>query len=320
MPTETVLDHEIYYEQAGSEGIPLVFLHGIPTNGAQWAEVQRLCAPYCRTYNVDLIGFGRSDKPLEDWAYTFENDARILEALMDAWGHDEMVVVGDDLGGGIALRFAATYPGRTDLCVAVDPVAYDQWPVAEIETIARWDELEGVVSDRIFEMQAQQYPMLLGLFLRRMVYRDANVTGVDMRAYREPYETVDYAAGGSFLEGDAGYGDLQLDAIRALARRAAALDPDWMLELPYENVTCPCMIAWGREDEFMDPSARYRLKRDIENAPVRLELIEEAGHLPMLDRPELVAERLLDFVTEYRGVDAVAEPYTGIAPGRPERE
>lgn len=315
MPTETVHDHEIYYERAGSDGIPLVFLHGIPTNGAQWSDVQRLCAPYCRTYNVDLIGFGRSAKPLEGWEYTFENDVRILEGLVDAWGHDDVVVVGDDIGGGIALTYAATASDRVDLCVAVDPVVYDQWPVAEVEAFARWDELEGLVSDKIFEMQAQQFPMLLGLAIRRMVYRDANVTGVDMRPYREPYETVDYAAGGSFLDGDAGYGDLNLDAIRALARRAATFDPNWMIDLQYEDITSPCMIAWGREDEFMDPSARYQVKRDIRNAPVRLELIDEAGHLPMLDRPDAVADLVLDFVTEHRGVDAVARRYTGASPG-----
>lgn len=41
---------------------------------------------------------GKSDKPLGGWDYTFANDARIVEALMDEWGHDEMIVVSDDWG------------------------------------------------------------------------------------------------------------------------------------------------------------------------------------------------------------------------------
>lgn len=68
---------------------------------------------------------GKSDKPLDGWDYTFANDARIVEALMDEWGHDEMIVVGDDWGGGIALTVAAEYPDRTDLCVWMNSTSYD---------------------------------------------------------------------------------------------------------------------------------------------------------------------------------------------------
>lgn len=44
---------------------------------------------------------------------------------MDEWGHDEMIVVGDDWGGGIALTVAAEYPDRTDLCVWMNSTSYD---------------------------------------------------------------------------------------------------------------------------------------------------------------------------------------------------
>jgi hypothetical protein len=61
----------------------------------------------------------------------------------------------------------------------------------------------------------------------------------------------------------------------------------------------------------MDPRGRWRLKNDIINAPVRVQLIEEAGHLPGVERPEFVAESILDFVTEHRGLGAIAQPYRG---------
>lgn len=96
MPTTDIFDHEIYYEQAGEEGIPIVMLHGVPTSHVQWRPVQHLLEPYMQTYAIDLVRMGRSGKPLDAWDYTFENDAWILEALMDEWGYDEMVVGGDD--------------------------------------------------------------------------------------------------------------------------------------------------------------------------------------------------------------------------------
>ena len=71
------------------------------------------------------------------------------------------------------------------------------------------------------------------------------------------------------------------------------------------------MILWGSRDIFLDPKARFRLKNEIVNAPVRVQLVEEAGHLPGVERPEFVAESILDFVTEHRGLAALAQPYLG---------
>jgi pimeloyl-ACP methyl ester carboxylesterase len=303
----TVENHKIFYRKEGEQGLPIVFMHGVPTSGHQWRPVQHLLAPYLTTYNIDLIGMGKSDKPLEGWDYTFANDARILAGLIEQWGHEKMVVVGDDWGGGIALTFAATYPDRTDLCVWMNSTTYNQWPVAEIETIARMakaDEAE-------FARFASQFPMFLAILLRGMLYRHANITARDMRAFREPYETVDYDTGGSLLQGNAAYGAPKPESLRALALRAASLDPKWMLDLPYENITSPCMALWGQDDIYMDAVDLYRFKRDMRNAQVRIQTIPEAGHLAMVDQPHVVADAILDFVSEYRGVQTLAKPYDG---------
>jgi pimeloyl-ACP methyl ester carboxylesterase len=307
MPHEQVFEHQIFYRPSGDVGPPVVFIHGVPTSGEQWRPVQHLLSPYVTTYGIDLIGMGHSDKPLEGWQYSFENDARVLAALMDRWGHEKMVVVGDDWGGGIALTFAASYPERTDLCVWMNSTTYEQWPVAEIETIARMAQAD----EQEFQRFAAQFPMFLAILLRGMVHRHANITARDMRAFRAPYETVDYTKGGSMLKGNAAYGTPQIEAIRALALRAASLDPKWMLDLPYENITSPAMGLWGKDDIYMDSVDLYRFKRDMKNAQVGLRTIPDAGHLAMIDQPHVVADAILDFITEYRGVDALATPYDG---------
>lgn len=75
------------------------------------------------------------------------------------------------------------------------------------------------------------------------------------------------------------------------------MDPNWMMELDLSRIAPPTMILWGARDIFLDPRARHRLKNDIVNAPVRVQLAGEAGHLPGVERPEFVAEAILDFVT-----------------------
>ena len=62
---------------------------------------------------------------------------------------------------------------------------------------------------------------------------------------------------------------------------------------------------------FLRARTRFRLKNDIVNAPVRVQLVEDAGHLPGVERPDFVAESILDFVTEHLWLKAIATPYLG---------
>jgi len=299
---------KIFYLQKGKQGPPIIFIHGVPTSSYQWLPVQNLVSSYVTTYNIDLIGMGRSSKPLTNWDYSFKNDAKIIAALMDKWGYEKMIVAGDDWGGGIALTFAALYPKRTDLLITIDPVAYHQWPVAEIEAIGR---LSKIHDDGEFQKAVLDFPSKISMVLREMVYKPGTLTSRDLVHYLEPFETVDYEKGGSLLNGDAGYGQLKFEGIKALAKRCASLDPNWMLKLDYSAITSPVQILWGENDVMMDPLARFQLKRDIINAPVRSQIVDRAGHLCIVDRPGFIAESILDFITEYRGLSALAQPYMG---------
>ena len=49
---------------SGDAGLPIVLIHGVPSASFRWRPVQSLLAPYLRTYAFDLIGLGKSDKPL----------------------------------------------------------------------------------------------------------------------------------------------------------------------------------------------------------------------------------------------------------------
>lgn len=304
----TVKGHSLFTVSEGADGLPIALIHGVPSASFRWRPVQTLISPYLKTYAFDLIGMGKSDKPLEGWDYTFINDAHMIAELMDRWGYDKMVICGDDWGGGIALIFAALFPERTDLAIAIDPVCFEIWPVPEIEAVGRAHFIE---DDDEFLAAMSDFPAKMAQTLRTMIYKPWKLTAFDQREYVEPYMTVDYARGGSQINRDAGYATLKLDAMRALCKRAASMDPNWMIDLDLANISAPTMILWGARDIFLDPRARHRLKNAIVSAPVRVQLVEEAGHLPGVERPEFVAEAILDFVTEHRGLGAIAQPYHG---------
>ncbi|NTX11755.1 haloalkane dehalogenase [Myxococcus sp. CA056] len=112
MPTThqaPVLDSFISYREEGT-GSPIVFLHGNPTSSYVWRKVTPQLADRGRCLAPDLIGMGSSGKP--DIAYRFADHARYLDAWFDALDLRDVVLVGYDWGGVLALDWASRHPDR----------------------------------------------------------------------------------------------------------------------------------------------------------------------------------------------------------------
>src|ERR1700746_3023146 len=115
MPTElppsatskyvTVLGSRIHYVEAGDQEPPILLLHGIPTHSYLWRNVVPHIAPIARTVAIDLIGFGKSDKPL-DIDYDVPTYARYLEGVIDALQLNHSIIVAMDLGLIVGLYYA----------------------------------------------------------------------------------------------------------------------------------------------------------------------------------------------------------------------
>ena len=113
----------IAYVTAGPADGPVVLcLHGEPTWSFLYRKVLRVLADAgCRGIAVDLVGFGRSDKPgaVEDYTY-----ARHVEwtraAVFDALDLRDVTLLGQDWGGLIGLRLVAAHPDRFARVVAAN--------------------------------------------------------------------------------------------------------------------------------------------------------------------------------------------------------
>jgi haloalkane dehalogenase len=104
-----VLDSFLSYREAGS-GSPIVFLHGNPTSSHVWRNVIPLVTPRGRCLAPDLIGMGRSGKP--ESPYRLQDHARYLDAWFSALDLRDVVLVGYDWGGVLALDWARRHQGR----------------------------------------------------------------------------------------------------------------------------------------------------------------------------------------------------------------
>jgi len=97
------------YERRGT-GAPLLLVHGFPLDHTEWEPLLPHLEDDFDIIMPDLRGFGRSDAP--EGAYTVEQMATDLAALLDALKIQKTYIVGHSMGGYVTLAFARFYPER----------------------------------------------------------------------------------------------------------------------------------------------------------------------------------------------------------------
>lgn len=107
----------IRYWEAGSNGKPVILLHGAGGGVEIWSfNIQEL-ANYYRVYAFDMVGTGLSDKP--NASYSVDYQAEFLRSFMDAVDINRASLIGHSMGGSIALKFALKSPERVDKLVLI---------------------------------------------------------------------------------------------------------------------------------------------------------------------------------------------------------
>jgi poly(3-hydroxyoctanoate) depolymerase len=107
----TVTAHglKLFVREQGA-GHPLLMINGIGTNSEMWGHAERILATSSRTIVFDSPGTGRSETPL--LPRSIPALARIVLALLDELGHEQVDVLGFSFGGVIAQQLAKDSPAR----------------------------------------------------------------------------------------------------------------------------------------------------------------------------------------------------------------
>lgn len=247
-------------------GTPVVLLHGIPTWSYLWTPVLDDLTRVARVLAPDLAGFGYSDK-----RDAFDRSIARQAALVDQWmqriGLDAAIVVGHDIGGGVALRLATLFPSRVRKLCVINGVCYDSWPV-----------------ELMLQLGHPQANRRLSAAMAQRLLKKALKSGFARRP------------SAPFLDGLLAPCSTEAGKL-SLIRNAAALNTNLTMEIVplLPKIAVPTLIMWGIDDGFQPLGYGERLAWDIPDA--ELERIPDARHFAMVDRPRLVAKRLTEFVT-----------------------
>ncbi len=110
--------NRVHYTDFGSGDFALVFVHGWNCDESVWKEQAPTLSKNARVITVDLLGHGKSDAP--PVAYTFDLQARAIEAVLEDAGVTSAVLVGHSNGTPVVRQFYRLFPSKVRGLVMVD--------------------------------------------------------------------------------------------------------------------------------------------------------------------------------------------------------
>jgi pimeloyl-ACP methyl ester carboxylesterase len=264
------------FVRTSGAGPDVVLLHGLGDSSVGWHRIEQpLRDAGFRVTVWDALGAGRSERP-DPGDYGLAAHVERLRALFDALGIDRAHVVGNSLGGTMALLFAQFHPERVDRLVLLNPAAYPEGGT----TPAWFWQVPGLAETLL----ARLPPEWLARAMLRYLFGDARrVTAEDVRLYADEAERH-AAVQGLILQ------ERQLYPEPAVIERWVA---------GHQSIAAPALILWGPEDRILPVEQARRLAREMPHAELRM--LDGVGHVPQLEVPEPVLAAISEFLRRSGG-------------------
>jgi len=109
---------EVNYVKLGQHGSPVVILHGWGQTLESMRILGDLLSRYHQVYLVDFPGFGKSEKPKDDWDTI--DYARCIDELFERLGLESAIVIGHSFGGRVAMRMAVRHKKRVNTLILIN--------------------------------------------------------------------------------------------------------------------------------------------------------------------------------------------------------
>lgn len=273
--TANVDGFNVFYREAGTPGKPkLLLLHGFPSSSHMFRDLIPQLENQFHIVAPDLPGFGLSDMPpREQFAYTFDHIADVIERFTEVIGFDRFIVYVFDYGAPTGFRIAVRHPERIAGIVSQNGNAYvdglsDGWnPIR-----AYWEQPTTAHREALRSLLAPE--------ATRWQY----VHGVPDESLVSP----DGIALDNYYLARAGMDDVQLDLFLDYQSNVA-MYPAFQA---YFRQHQPRFLAiWGKNDPFFLPPGAEAFKRDMPEARVTF---LDTGHFALETHAGEIAKAISD--------------------------
>jgi pimeloyl-ACP methyl ester carboxylesterase len=260
------------YWQAGSEGSPVILLHGIGCSVLEWQANMMALAVQHRVYAVDLLGCGLTEKPSEE-TYTVPRLAQSVLDFLSANAIQRAHFAGFSLGGRIALECALVAPERVSSMVLVAPA--------------------GMARDgTLIHFRLASVPLLGEMLIRPT---PPNTKTLWRLAFWDPsFVTAEFVAAKLNLARLPGAKAAFLKTLRSgLTWRGLKVSHVNALRAALPTVGAPTLVIWGKQDKFLSVAHAEVLRRSLPN--VQIQIFDHCGHLPQIEYASRFNQATLDF-------------------------
>jgi len=262
----------IAYQDAG-QGPTLLLIHGMAGSSATWdAIIPRLAKNY-RVIAPDLLGHGKSAKPRGD--YSLGAFAAWLRDLLDELGIDRVTVIGQSLGGGIAMQFAYQHRDYCERLVLIGSggLGPDLSPMLRI--------LSAPGAEFVLPVITPKWVLNLGNKLGSRL-ATAGIQAPRAGQMWQAYSSLsDSETRQAFLRTLRSVVDHRGQAVSALNKLHLTAD-------------LPTLLIWGDHDRVIPVSHAFAAHDALTGS--RLEVLEGVGHFPHVEAPTVVADILENFM------------------------
>lgn len=253
----------VHFKDEGS-GVPMVFLHGSSSSLHTWDKLTANLKNYARIIRVDLPGFGLTG-PHPERDYSLDAYVEFLNAFTLYVGVKQFTIAGNSWGGLLAWYYASQHQQRVSGLILIDAAGYRMCKIPKRFLACRY-------------------------FIGRWILRHTMLKWLIKAGLEEVYSVSGMIGNAEVTR----YMDLSLRA----GNRQAFLDFVDKRERPnlnlLQHIRSPALILWGRLDRLYNVEQAFVFQENLPDA--RLAIVENAGHVPMEEAPDICAVHIRQFL------------------------
>ena len=261
----------VHYKMMGHGEPTIILLHGFGASLFSWHAVMGPLSQSGTVIAYDRPAFGLTERPMT-WngldPYSPEGNEALLAGLMDHFGIQKAILIGNSAGGTLSMQFALTHPERVQALILVDPAVYGNTSPIWVSILGKTPEMQhlGPLIVRSIEKS--------GLDLLKTAWHDpTKITQETLDGYTEPLKADNWD--------------------RALWDFTMA-SHDTSLTSQLKDITMPIVVIAGDDDRIVPTANSIKLAGALPNS--KLVIIRNAGHVPQEEQPVLFIQAVEEFL------------------------
>jgi pimeloyl-ACP methyl ester carboxylesterase len=272
MPNNCTSDAGLHCELYGSNGDPVLCLHGLGASTHSFREFREPLSKEHKLFLHDFRGFGASPKPKDKHNAIMEHADSAYQIIVE---HDlrNLTLIGNSFGGAVSLlvslRLCEENSGRLRRLILIDSGGYNLHLPTHLKMLRT--PLLGSLMIHLLP------PKLAALtVLKDSYYDDRKITREQIAAYARPIAEN----GGRH-------------AILETSRQIIPPNYEELIK-KYPKIVVPTLIIWGRQDKVIPLCIGRMLDAALPDS--KLVVIEHSAHIPQEETPQAVVPLVLDFL------------------------